>query len=246
MTPEELQRSLSDREFLQELHHLLWLDPHVNEGVQDDGWNCRDHALVVAGIARMMGFITSILLGKATFIQTKTDGSRGVGREVKTHAWVGVEKAGFYDLSLRLTSFEDCPDWEDWHTLGLLGQGFNPSGEIKLSMVRSHFEFENTVNASTHLKGTKSAVYFAETMNDLNAEIVANGLAFCNSPLTDILRERFGERQDLHAKAIVHLVNFLNCKNSSLVGLSQMDAWEKLAISPGDAVYRVCSRGKLK
>lgn len=245
MTPQELQKILTRDDVVGELHHLLWMEPHVNRGIQDDGWNCRDHALVVAGIVQMLGFTAASILGKATFIHGRKGEVAGMGREVKTHAWVGVDKAGFYYLSVRLSEFTEFPEWGDWKTVGLAGQDFIPAGRVEFRMARSETHFENLVNAATHLEDINTTVYFCETFADLAADDIASGLSRCNSPLTDKLRASFGERQDLHAKAIVHLVDYMNGKTPSITNLPQMDAWAALAARPGDAVFRVCSRGKL-
>lgn len=245
MKPKDLQNIFARDDALRELHHLLWIEPHVNKGVQDDGWNCRDHALIVAGVIQMLGFTASIMVGKAVFIQGPRGDLAGMGRDVKYHAWVGVDRAGFFDLSVRLSAFSEFPDWQDWKTAGLVGEAFSPPGEVVFRMAKNELDFQNFTNAATQYEGINTSIYFGETFSTLTAGDITNGLALCNSPLTDKLRASFGERQDLHAKAIVHLVDYFQGKTPSIAGLPQMEAWAQLAARPGNAASRVCSRGKL-
>ena len=246
MKPQELQSLFTRDDFLHELHHLLWMEPHINKGVQDDGWNCRDHATIVGGVAQMLGFTAAVILGKAAFIQGPKGNIAPMGRDVKTHSWVGVDRAGFYDLSVRLTGFTDFPEWDDWQTIGMVGEAFFPTGKVELRLTRSELEFENNLNAATNREGRNSAVYLGESFSDLNADDMSHALDRCNSPLTDKLRASFGQRQDFHAKAILHLVDLLQGKTAPILSMTQMEAWAHLVERSGNAIYRVCSRGKLK
>lgn len=246
MNHKDLPNFLTREDFLHELHHLLWIKPLVNNGIKDDGWNCRDHAYIVAGIAQVLGFKASIIYGKAAFIHGSYGAIAGMGRDLKMHSWAAVDGAGFYDLSVRLSWIEDFPEWKDWETAGLAGNGFLPSGRVVFKMTLNEYDFQNAMNAATHLEGVNSAIYWGGSFSELTASDIENAPKKCNSPLTDKLRATFGERQDLYAKAILHLVEYLQGKIESVVKLPQMEAWEKIASRPGDAVYRVCSRGKLQ
>lgn len=245
MKRSELVVALAREEFLHELHHLLWMEPHLNQGEHDEGWNCRDHALVVAGIAQMLGFKAALLFGRAAFIQGPRNDAPPMGVAVSTHAWVGVDGAGLYDLSVRLDAVDRHSAWTPWRVRALAGDRFVPTGSVRFVQTRGRVEHENAVAAASNLRATNSAIYCGETYADLSAREISNGLDVCNSPLTERLRVAFGDRQDLHARAIVHLVDRLQGMGSSLTSLSQMAAWAEIAGRPGNAVWRVCSRGKL-
>jgi hypothetical protein len=245
MTPDQLRAQLSREDFLRELHHLLRVEPHFNNGLYDEGWNCRDHALIVAGIVHMLGLTGSMLFGRAAFVQGPHADAPPVARDVQTHAWVGVDRAGVFDLSVQLAPHKRYPGWVDWGVRGLFGHGFLPAGRVDIVMPRHEAEFENCLAAATHRANRRTAIYLGVEYTDLRAQHVANGLAVCNSPLTDRLRGAFGERGDLHARAIVHLCGLLRGEAATLANVGSMDAWAVLAERQGNAVFRVCARGKL-
>jgi hypothetical protein len=91
----------------------------------------------------------------------------------------------------------------------------------------------------------KTAIYGCESIVELSAGEVRDGLDTCNSILTEWLRTEFGSRQDLHARAMLHLVELLRGERTSLASLSRADAWKELARRPGDAVQEVCTRASL-
>jgi hypothetical protein len=136
--------------------------------------------------------------------------------------------------------------WKDWEVAGLLGGGFWPQGKAEWQHTLDPTDFENRINAATHKTGINTAVYLGKTFDDLSVREVEAALAYCNSPLTDRLKEKFGAKQDFHAKAILHLEEFLRGATPTLTDLDQMEAWARLLERSGNAIYRVCSRGRLK
>jgi hypothetical protein len=166
--------------------------------------------------------------------------------KISPHSWVGVERAGQYDLSVRLNSAGQFPDaWKDWHVAGLVADRFAPVGRVRLIYVDSARQYDNEVAIASHLKATNSALYYTDEYSELTAKVLSHGLENCNSLLTGWLSAEFGEREDLHARAILHLVDLLNGRGKSLASLPRIDAWRDLAQRAGDAVWRVRSRGKL-
>lgn len=244
MNQEHLKAALTRSDFLQELHHLLWIAPHDNGGVWDEGWNCRDHALITAALVQLMGFTALIGYGQATFVQGPTLELSPVGMELSTHAWAMVERGGMYDLSPRLSQTR-LPGWRPSVVMAIVQSACHPSAGTKFSCYLEADQYQNAIASATYDQGCMHVVFRSESRNDLSREILGDSLNFCNSPLTDQLRARFGERGDLHAKAILHLWEFLKKDSATLTHLSQMDAWQKITDRKGDAVYRVCSRGRI-
>jgi hypothetical protein len=245
MTPTQLMAAYSRQDFLQEIHHLLWIAPLVNRGVADQGWNCRDHAFVLAGLAAIQGFKSALLFGSAAFVQGENEGTPPIGLTQDTHAWVGVDQVGFFDLSVRLSGVQGLDGWKDWGVDALCGEGFVPHGKVEWQNVVDAAQYENRINAATHRTGVNTAIYIGKTYSDLSTYEIENAVSCCNSPLTDLLKEKFGHRQDFYAKAIVHLDEFRHGKAATLTGVSQFEAWARLVERPGNAIYRVCTRGRL-
>lgn len=245
MTPKDLTTSLLREEFLRELHHLLWIEPRINAGMLDEGWNCRDHALIVAAIAQMSGFDAAILMGRAGFVQGPRGAIPGVGIGVSPHAWVGIAGAGQFDLSVRLNAAGRHSSWSDWGVAGLFASQFEPSGSVRAVFAQDPDEYDKAYNAATRLDSTNSAIYYCDDHAQLTSRMLSNAPRNCNSLLTGMLEAEFGDRGDLHARAVVHLIERLHGRGTSLTSRPQLEAWRILADRPGDAVWRVCSRGRL-
>ena len=234
---------LLKEEFQREIHHLLWIDPHTNKGMRDDGWNCRDHALIVAGIARMFGHESIAVTGEAMFVQGPIGERRPVGRAVNPHSWVYVENVGAFDISARLKGFRDLPEWIDWKTLGLAGSKFRPVDQIVYLSMSDPVKYQNSCNAATHVSDQKFAFYLRKKEKRVNTVHFQSAFKWCNSPLTVRLSNLFKKRDDLYPKAILHLTALLKGEASSVAHLPQMIAWKEIAGKKSDAIEQVCVGG---
>ena len=134
--PKRLVEALSREDFLRELHHLLWIEPQLNNGQRDEGWNCRDHALIVAGVAQMLGFTASVIHGRATFVQGPRQ-TPTLWASASPHSWVGVEGAKQSDLSIRLRAVEQFPSWRDWEVSAMVADWFLPADRARIVHVDS-------------------------------------------------------------------------------------------------------------
>lgn len=92
--PKRLRKVLTDKRFLSELHHLLWRPHFDNHGKRDEGWMCRDHAFLVAGIGALCGYCAALCWGKVALVGPTSNGSAGL-LSVDEHAWAGFEGVGF-------------------------------------------------------------------------------------------------------------------------------------------------------
>src|SRR5690242_5536536 len=122
-----LARLTSD-DFLDELHHLLWIKPFINRGTWDAGWNCRDHALVVGTILLLGHIECRIVHGTAAFTQGPVAHQDPLLMWVEHHAWIDID-GGPLDLSPRLTRSND-PGWRPWHLKLICGGECHPDGEF--------------------------------------------------------------------------------------------------------------------
>ena len=69
VTETALAQSLLDDGLVDELHGFLWTEPFANKGTPDDGWSCRDHAVVVGRLLRSAGAEVRIRHGRCMFVQ---------------------------------------------------------------------------------------------------------------------------------------------------------------------------------
>ncbi len=239
-----LKAALTRQDLLDEMHHLFWVDAQENQGKWDEGWNCRDHALVTAALAQLMGFTAIVGYGQAMFVQGPSAEVPPVGLNLSMHAWTMVERGGVYDLSPRLSRTK-LEGWRPSSVAVIAQDSCEPSVGTKFTMVLEEPEFDDAVARATHDEGRFHAIFKGETTNDLSKAILGDSLNFCNSILTDQLLARFGSKGDLHAKAILHLWEFLKGQATGIRHLPQWEAWGRISERKGDAVYRVCSRARI-
>jgi hypothetical protein len=86
---------LTTTTFLDEIHHLLWIEPGDNRGTWDEGWNCRDHALLSCIVCQLLKMTASVIYGEAMFVQGPTGDAPPVGLHQQTHAWLGLDGLGY-------------------------------------------------------------------------------------------------------------------------------------------------------
>lgn len=241
MDANEFLAKIAKEDFLREIHHLLWIDPHINRGKRDDGWNCRDHALIVGGVARMFGFKSLAVSGAAMFVQGPIGHHAPVGRSVDPHTWVQIENVGAVDVSVRLKGFKDMPKWKDWETSGLVGSQFHPIGRVNYLSTSDPAKYDNSINIATHRVDQKYGIYLRKAAEPIGVDQLQMAFKWCNSPLTVRLSNLFKNRHDLYPKAILHLTSLLKGEATSVVQLPQMKAWATVAGKKSDAIERVCS-----
>src|SRR5688500_7447143 len=97
MGPAAFRIAMRDVLLRRELNTALWIEPLVNRGAFDAGWNCRDHAWVTALLACCTGLPGIVFRGGATFISKYGGVSMAVA--VPNHAWAAVDRVGYVDLS---------------------------------------------------------------------------------------------------------------------------------------------------
>ena len=233
--------SVCSEGFLTEVHHLLWVDPFDNDGVWDEGWNCRDHALVVGCLLKLMRHGCAILHGEACFVQGPVGAAPPQALAVPAHSWLGIDNIGFLDVSPRLSKVQ-YPDWRGWPFQCVLRRRCVPTGRLVLARTRS--EYERQVGEATRADGARAAIYFGKKYQEVTKGLLLDAFARINSPLTDRLRQRHDDC--VYAKAVLHLYDFLNGDADTLTGIPQEEAWERVAARKGNAVHRIATRGRLE
>lgn len=241
MTNHEKVKQLVRSDFLDEIHHLLWVEPYENQGRWDEGWNCRNHALIAGAVACLFKLKGSIIYGKSTFVQGSDGELPPIGIAADPHAWFGLDGLGYFDLSPRLTRCKD-PEWRSWSLKGIALSRCFPEGEFALTI--SEQEYENRVNEATHVPQIRRAVYLGRTAAHFSRKLLVDAFAAADSPLTVKLSQKY--EPGIFAKASIHLFKFLKGESQSLCHLSPDSAWDAINSQPGDGIDWVCYRAGLQ
>lgn len=216
----ELRALASDR-FLREIHHLLWMDPHVNKGTLDVGWNCRDHAWVTGILIGASGHKPVFFHGKATYILRRTARSKTRIIQQGLHSWVGTENHGLIDLSIKS---KGTIDGEPYRLPScIFANKWMPSDGGTVNAVRDEATFAREIDMAT--KGNKAtAVYLIKEAELLSANFLLQADAWINSPLTEKLKTLTSDVSELYCSILLHLIHFLRNEAQSLTTMTQSDA----------------------
>ena len=233
-----LRNTLTDKRLVGELHALLWRRPFTNGTQRDEGLMCREHALFTASIGAVLGFRAALCWGSIALIGPVENGSAGA-LYLGEHSWCMFERAGIYDLSLKL-DLGDGPGWGAWPARLLAGDGFNPGKRVEFRLFHADqaADFRAAITSATYKArdepGRCYALYHGKNWEHLAADYLNNACEYVNSPLTDDLKKMPSFTPEIYAKAIRHCWNVLNRRTRSLWQLPQGDAWELISASdPG-------------
>lgn len=245
----KLKGALTDKRLVRETHALLWREPFMNEGQRDEGWMCREHALITAGVGALLGYKPAVAWGSLALIGQVADGSSAL-LYVGEHSWCMFDGAGFFDLSLDLSPGKG-PGWGVWPGHLLAGDGFYPGKKIEFRCFsadqsqRFSAAIESAKQKATAERGLFSAYYHGEEVAWLAADYIADAPSFINSPLTDELKELPSFTPEIYAKAIKHCWNVLNHRTRSLAELPQREAWKIISESEHGALEWLVSNAAL-
>ncbi len=220
-------RALTSERFLRELHHLLWIEPHVNRGVLDQGWNCRDHAWVAALLMHAAGRTPLLFHGRATFIGRRTSEVRGVLVQQHPHSWAGAENLGNVDLSTRATVAIDGEAFR-LPIACVFANKWVPHDRGEVYVVRNAPRYARAINGLMQANKT-AAIYLLESGESLSPGLLAHADAWINSPLTDRLSAVAANVSGLYCSILMHLLHFLTDDVQSLRLQSQVEAWTSLS-----------------
>lgn len=231
---------LTATSFLDEIHHLLWIEPGANRGTWDEGWNCRDHAVLSVIVCQLLKMTGTIIYGEAMFVQGATDQSPPVGLHQTTHAWIGLDGLGFMDLSPRLTECR-VPSWRSWPLQCIALSRCRPEGLFEY--VGTPEDFDQRVTEATHSPGGH-AIYLGQEYANVDSTSLETAFDFVDSPLSVKLSERF--EPTVYAKAAIHLFRLVRGESKSLCHLSQDEAWETISKQAGNPVNWLKMKGGIR
>ena len=238
----EFKALMASEGFQSEIHHLLWIPPRVNRGVNDQGWSCREHALFVGALALLRGIPSVVLKGRAAFIHGGSEEHPPNGLELNAHWWLRIERVGTCDLSPNLLAVPGTKLWPSGACTGLVGGLFLPEGNVSYASIRDPHEFDQRVNLATHQKHQAQALYSPAAFELLGKEHIERAMNWCNSPLTAQLKAQIPARTDLYAKAILHLDDFARGFAPSVQDKPQMLAWKSVSARPGNGRVALLER----
>lgn len=232
--------SLTSSCFLDEIHHLLWIEPGDNRGTWDEGWNCRDHAFLAGVVCQLLKTTASVIYGQVAFVQGPGEDCPPVGLTQTSHAWLRIDGLGFMDLSANLLRCRE-PVWRPWPLRCIAKSQCIPEGSFQLA--RSAEDYEYRVAAATHAPG-RTAIYFGQGYDGIDSGFVEKAFEFVNSPLTVRLSASFDAT--IYPKAAIHLFKFLTSEHQSLRHLPREEAWEMISRQPGNPVDWLRLRGGIR
>lgn len=228
----DLATALQDARLVDELHAFLWTDSFVNGATPDDGWSCRDHAVVIGQLLISLGADVSIRHGKCMFVQGPgSDGAPavGIGQEGASragHTWVAVADIGDIDLSPKLAARQ--PPWRPLQSTGVIGSAWVAEQPTLFAMTERLSEYEGEIARATHATDHLQAVYLTRREERFTADIAQAGLSWASSRVSLRLLER-GLPDDLYVRFAAHLLGLLSGERRPLRGLSRNRAWSVLA-----------------
>jgi len=238
MSTRDVLNKLTTPTFLDEIHHLLWIEPVDNRGDWDEGWNCRDHALLCGIVAQLLKLTATVIYGKATFVQGPSEEAPPVGLCQTTHAWVGLDGLGFMDLSPRLTRCRD-PLWRSWPLQCIAMSRCLPDGIFE--MAKSEEDYERRVAAATHLPG-RHAIYFGHEYNAVDLGCVSKAFDVVNSPLSVTLSRKYDAT--IYPKAAIHLFKLFGNRRAkgTHIGAEKGPTWKGEVVPGGGGGW--CRNGR--
>jgi hypothetical protein len=230
-------RTLHSERFLREIHHLLWSATTLSGNVVDAGWNCRDHAWVMALLIRALGYKTVLIHGEAHFIKGPNGNSGSVSYFQRPHTWLAVENVGAIDVSAR-AKFRVGGDRFQTSITCIFADEWLPHGRGKSYFFTDANAYARAVDELSARRNQLSAVYLNQEAEQLHEGLLSRAAGWIGSPLTKQLDSSYGNPSDLYAALLLHLYSYLAGDAPSLTRLPAEQSWAQLAHARVGAIDR--------
>ena len=232
-----LKDFVSDR-FLREMHHFLWLDADVvDNGVVDAGWNCRDHALMVALLLQSFGRTSMFVHGEAVFARGRSGKIPGMTVSQVPHTWVLLDGVGAIDVSIK-SSFDSAGEHFRLGLDAVFANAWIPRGKGAVHFVKERASFARAMEELPRRENHATAVYMPQEVEHVHDGHVFYSAGWAGSPLTKRLDNEFGDPCAAYAALLLHLRALLLREAPSLAGIAAPLAWRSIAASRTDAIAR--------
>ena len=221
-------RMMGTAAFKKEINHLLYSNSYTgSDGEFDAGWNCRDHALVMALMLKSGDNYPKIANGKCMFVQGPVAGNAafGVGQEdyyKSGHNWLVHSTFGLIDVSPSLQSKEHRFR-ESFN--GIFNRVWLPAGKERVSVVLCHDlqEYVEGIEKARHAMAHTTAVYLQLDDLEVTKKLIDSPFKFLHSRFSIEIKNRFGA--DFYPAVAKHLQDFVVGKNNSLRSQGRIQAW---------------------
>lgn len=230
-------RTLHSERFLREIHHLLWSDSSLNGNVLDAGWNCRDHAWVMALLARSLGYEAVLVHGEAHFIKGPNGTAESASYFQRPHSWLAVKDVGAIDVSVR-AKFRVGGDRFQSSITCIFADAWLPRGRGNSYFFTDANAYARAVEELSGRRNQLSAVYLNQEAEQLHEGLLSRAAGWIGSPLTQQLDSVYGNPSDLYAALLLHLRSYLTGDAPSLTRLPVEQSWAQLAHARVGAIDR--------
>ena len=221
-------RMMGTSAFKKEINHLLYSKSFTgSDGELDAGWNCRDHALVMALMLKSGDTYPKIAIGKCMFVQGPYSGNAafGIGQEThygSGHNWLVHTKFGLIDVS---------PSLEAGHRRfrasfnGIFNRVWLPPGKerTKVVLCEEPQGYEQEINKASKAYGHSTAVYLHLDDLEVSDKLIKSPFKFLNSRFSTEIKKRFGA--GFYPAVAHHLHHFMLGERDSLLSLGNLKAW---------------------
>lgn len=212
---------LTEREFLAELHHLLWMKPFKNGGVLDRGLSCRDHSAIVGVIARRLGASVSRIHGVMAASFGDTPKTLLV---TNPHTWLSIDGMAPCDLSFKI-SRRDVDVSTPW-TIDCIWDGIPVRDEsLVLTVARSDEDLHKCIELSSTRDRT---LVFHPKLSVRLEESDAAVFAGLDTPLKGEIKFATGKDVDVYLRIVEFLMDKLDGGTQSVVHVNQEAAWRSI------------------
>jgi len=221
-------RMMGTSAFKKEINHLLYSNSHTGiDGELDWGWNCRDHALVMARLLKSGDHYPKIVNGKCMFVQGPVAGNAAfaIGQEnyhKSGHNWLVHSKFGLIDVSPSLQT-KQHRFRESFN--GVFNRVWLPPGKNRVSVVLCHDpqDYETEIRKARRAMAHSTAVYLHLDELEVTEKLLKSPFKFLNSRFSTEIKSRFGS--GFYPAVAHHLHDFMLGKRDSLMSLGRLKAW---------------------
>lgn len=199
-------------------------------GKIDAGFNCYAKAFVTVYLARLQGLAADHCAGRA-FLAWAQPG-RTIAGIIEPHAWAGLRSGVAIDLSIN--RFEGA----NFVTTGHVPVQGEPG--VSARTAANVREFAAMQAQLPHLPPGVHVCYYAQRSLRFRFDELRRAGKLINSPPTRAIAARYG-KNDVLAKAVLHLHGVALGERGRLAASSQADAWDELARWEIDAMKKLRS-----
>lgn len=221
-------------EVVDELHALLWSKPLVNKGILDSGWNCRDHAIIVAALHLLSGNspLPHIAHGANMLILGPNGRNHpsGFGQEIGLgagHTWNLSLHGSIYDYSLKIPDKREHPQWKEIANPLVEDGVCRAISGAEVFMTDVPKKYQDCIAAGAWKEKGFRVCYLVRHQEEFSPKLLLSPFRWIDSPLSNKMKGRYGET--IYVKIVLHLFDLSQGRAKSIVHKTQVGAWNTVA-----------------